>query len=198
MACALFVPETLPPPKDTPTVDILANCCHTPAHLLTCQRAVTMSLPQITIYDTLAGERRPFQPIEPGKVRMYVCGVTTYDYSHIGHGRTFVSFDIITRYLRHRGYELTYVRNHTDIDDKIIQRANEINDDPIALSARFITAFDEDMERLGCTSVDVAPKVTEHIDQIIEITQKLIDRDRKSTRLNSSHVAISYAVFCLK
>lgn len=135
-----------------------------------------MSLPEITIYDTLAGTRRPFEPIEPGKVRMYVCGVTTYDYSHIGHGRTFVSFDIITRYLRHRGYELTYVRNHTDIDDKIIARAHEIDDDPIALSARFITAFDEDMTRLGCTSVDVAPKVTEHIDQIIDITQKLIDR----------------------
>lgn len=135
-----------------------------------------MSLPEITIYDTLAGERRPFQPIEPGKVRMYVCGVTTYDYSHIGHGRTFVSFDIITRYLRHRGYELTYVRNHTDIDDKIIRRAHEIDDDPIALSARFITAFDEDMETLLCAPVTVAPKVTEHIDEIIEITQKLIDR----------------------
>src|SRR5699024_5481156 len=84
--------------------------------------------------------------------------------------------DIITRYLRHRGYELTYVRNHTDIDDKIIRRAHEIDDDPIALSARFITAFDEDMETLLCAPVTVAPKVTEHIDEIIEITHKLIDR----------------------
>lgn len=136
-----------------------------------------MSLPEITLYDTLAGKRRPFKPIEPGKVRMYVCGVTTYDYSHIGHGRTFVSFDIITRYLRHRGYELTYIRNHTDIDDKIIARANEIGEEPLILSARFIDAFDEDMTRLGCAPADVAPKVTEHIAQIIDVTQKLIDRD---------------------
>ncbi len=135
-----------------------------------------MNLPKITLYDTMTGERRIFAPIEPGKIRMYVCGVTTYDYSHIGHGRTFISFDIITRYLRHRGYELTYVRNHTDIDDKIINRANEIGEDPLALAARFVDAFDEDMQRLGCKPADVAPKVTEHIPQIIELNQKLVDR----------------------
>lgn len=135
-----------------------------------------MSLPTISLYDTMAGKRRPLETIEPGKVRMYVCGVTTYDYPHIGHGRTFVSFDIIVRYLRYRGFDVTYVRNHTDIDDKIIQRANEVGEDPIQLSHRFVRAFDEDMENLGCLPVNVAPKVTEHIEEIVQLTQTLIDR----------------------
>lgn len=135
-----------------------------------------MSLPKISLYDTMAGTRRDLETIEPGKVRMYVCGVTTYDYPHIGHGRTFVSFDIIVRYLRYRGYDVTYVRNHTDIDDKIIRRAHEVGEDPFALSSRFIDAFDEDMRSLGCQPADVAPKVTEHIPQIIDLTQTLIDR----------------------
>lgn len=134
-----------------------------------------MTLPTITLYDTMASTRRALEPIEPGKVRMYVCGVTTYDYPHIGHGRTFVSFDIIVRYLRYRGYDVTYVRNHTDIDDKIINRANEIGEDPFVLSKRFVDAFDEDMLSLHCQPVDVAPRVTEHIPHIIELTQKLID-----------------------
>lgn len=135
-----------------------------------------MSLPSISVYDTMAGERRALQTIEPGHVRMYTCGVTTYDFPHIGHGRTFVSFDIVVRYLRYRGYKVTYVRNHTDIDDKIIQRAAERGEDPLALSKRFVDAFDDDMASLLCLPVDVAPKVTEHIPEIVALTQRLIDR----------------------
>lgn len=136
-----------------------------------------MSLPKITLFDTLSGSRKALETLEPGKVRMYCCGVTTYDYPHIGHGRTFISFDIVVRYLRYRGYDVKYVRNHTDIDDKIIQRANAVGEDPFVLSKRFVDAFDEDMSALGCVAVDVAPKVTEHIPHIIDLTQKLIDRE---------------------
>ena len=136
-----------------------------------------MSLPTITLFDTLSSSRKKLETIEPGLVKMYCCGVTTYDYPHIGHGRTFISFDIVVRYLRHRGYNVRYVRNHTDIDDKIIQRANAVGEDPLALAQRFVDAFDQDMEALGCRPVDVAPKVTEHIPQIIDLTQTLIDKN---------------------
>lgn len=137
-----------------------------------------MSLPTITLFDTLTSSRKKLETIEPGKISMYCCGVTTYDYPHIGHGRTFISFDIVVRYLRHRGYDVKYVRNHTDIDDKIINRANAVGEDPFALSQRFVDAFDEDMAALGCVPVDVAPKVTEHIPHIIDLTQKLIDKSK--------------------
>jgi cysteinyl-tRNA synthetase len=130
-------------------------------------------LREIAIFDTLTGEKRPFEPIEPGKVSMYVCGVTVYDLTHIGHARVFVFFDVVQRYLRHLGYEVNYVRNHTDVDDKIIKRANEVGEDPLALAQRFIEALDEDMGALHVAHADVEPKVSEHIDQIIAMVQKL-------------------------
>ena len=135
-----------------------------------------MQPPTIRLYDTTRRDKLDLNTIEPGKVRMYVCGVTVYDLAHIGHGRTFVTFDIVVRYLRHRGYDVRYVRNHTDIDDKIIARANETGRDPLELSAHFIDEFDRDMGTLGCIIPDVAPKVSEHIEEIISMTQTLIDK----------------------
>ena len=128
----------------------------------------------LRLYDTMQREKRPLIPIEEGKLRMYVCGVTVYDLTHIGHARTFVTFDIITRYLRYLGYEITFVRNHTDIDDKIIKRANELNEDPLELAQRFIEALNEDMGELGVLKPTHEPKVSEHIDGIINMISKLI------------------------
>ncbi|MCA9562191.1 MAG: cysteine--tRNA ligase [Myxococcales bacterium] len=133
-------------------------------------------LPTIEIYDTFSASKGPLKPLNPGTVQMYVCGMTVYDYCHIGHARTFMIFDMVRRYLAHRGYNVKYVRNHTDVDDKIIARANEIGEDPVALAARFIEAFDQDMAALGCIKPDLTPKVTEEIDSIVEMIQELIEK----------------------
>ncbi|MBI2354608.1 MAG: cysteine--tRNA ligase [Deltaproteobacteria bacterium] len=128
----------------------------------------------LRVYNTLSGEKETFVPQVPGKAGMYVCGVTVYDYCHIGHARANVVFDIIYRYLRYAGYDVTYVRNYTDIDDKIINRANQEGVDYRVITERFIRAFDEDMERLGLAKPTVEPKATEHIDGIIAIIERLI------------------------
>ncbi|MBV1908124.1 MAG: cysteine--tRNA ligase [Kangiellaceae bacterium] len=128
----------------------------------------------LKIYDTLTQAKKEFKPIEPGKVRMYVCGITIYDYSHIGHARTFVSFDVITRYFRFLGYDLTYVRNITDIDDKIIARANENKEDFTAVTNRFEKIMHEDFAALGMAPPDIEPKATDSIAEIIEIIEQLI------------------------
>jgi len=130
----------------------------------------------LKIYDSLTQAKNEFEPIEPGKVSMYVCGITIYDYSHIGHARTFVSFDVITRYLRFSGYDLTYVRNITDIDDKIIARANENSEDFKQLTLRFEKIMYEDFSALGMLEPDVEPKATDSIDEIIEIIENLIEK----------------------
>ncbi len=131
----------------------------------------------LTIYNNLTNKKEPFTPLNDAKVGMYVCGVTTYDLCHIGHGRTFVAFDMIARYFRFRGYDLTFVRNITDIDDKIINRANENGEDFSALTNRFITAMHEDFSALGMMSPDQEPRATEHIQEIIQIIERLIERD---------------------
>lgn len=128
------------------------------------------------IHDTLSGGKKEVDPVEPGKISMYVCGVTVYDLTHIGHARVFVFFDVVQRVLRHFGWDLTYVRNHTDVDDKIIARANEVGEDPLALAQRFIEALDEDMGRLLVAHADHEPRVSQTIEEIIEMTQTLIDR----------------------
>jgi len=130
----------------------------------------------LRVYNTLKGQKEDFQPLEPGKVKMYVCGVTVYDYCHIGHARANIVFDIIYRYLQFAGFEVTYVRNYTDVDDKIIRRANERGISSKELSEEFIRAFDEDMATLGLALPTHQPKATEYIPQIIEICQKLIDK----------------------
>ena len=128
------------------------------------------------IYNSLTRRKEAFQPIEPGKVRMYVCGMTVYDYCHVGHARVLVVFDVITRYLRACGYDLTYVRNITDIDDKIIKRAQENGEDFNALTARFIDAMHEDSAALGVLPPDLEPRATTSMDDIIRMVETLIAR----------------------
>lgn len=112
--------------------------------------------------------------MEPGKVRIYVCGITVYDYCHLGHARMLMVFDMITRYLRASGYEVNYIRNITDIDDKIIIRANETGENFRELTDRFITAMNEDVDALGILRPDLEPRATDYIDQIIKMIEKLI------------------------
>ncbi len=128
------------------------------------------------IYNTLSRKKEAFTPIEAGKVKMYVCGMTVYDYCHLGHARVLVAFDVISRYLRAKGYELNYVRNITDIDDKILRRADENGEDYTALTERFITAMHEDAERLGIAPPDAEPRATGHIDDILAMIERLIER----------------------
>lgn len=130
----------------------------------------------IRIHNSLSGRKEDFVPIVPGKAGMYVCGITVYDYLHLGHARMLVVFDVIARHLRARGFDLTYVRNITDIDDKIIARAQENGEAIDALTERFITAMDEDCEALGIARPDVEPRATRTMDEIIAMITRLVDR----------------------
>ncbi|HKZ16729.1 MAG TPA: cysteine--tRNA ligase [Geobacteraceae bacterium] len=129
----------------------------------------------LRVFNTLTGRKEEFVPITPGKVKMYVCGVTVYDHCHIGHARANVVFDVIYRYLKRLGNEVTYVRNYTDIDDKIINRANKEGVPFHEISERFIREFDRDMESLGLQLPTFQPKATENVDQIIRLVEKLVD-----------------------
>ena len=130
----------------------------------------------LKIFNTLTRQKEEFKPIHAGEVGMYVCGITVYDLSHIGHGRTFVAFDIVARYLRYCGYQLKYVRNITDIDDKIIKRANENNETVEALTNRMIAEMHADFSALNILPPDLEPRATRHISEIIELVEKLIAR----------------------
>ena len=130
----------------------------------------------LRIYNTLTGKKEDFVPLQEGKVGMYVCGVTVYDLSHIGHARSTVVFDTIYRYLRHRGYEVTYVRNFTDIDDKIIKRANEDGVDYRVITEKYIHEFNVDMGSLGLEKPTIEPKATDHIPEIIRLVSTLIEK----------------------
>jgi len=130
----------------------------------------------LQIHNSLTRQKAPFQPIEPGKVRMYVCGMTVYDYCHLGHARVLVVFDVVYRYLRALGYDVTYIRNITDIDDKIIRRANENGEPFQALTERFIQAMREDSEALGVLPPTDEPRATAHIGEILAMVQTLIDK----------------------
>ena len=129
----------------------------------------------LTIYNSLTRRKEKFQPIDPGKVRMYVCGITVYDYCHIGHARMILVFDMIVRYLRFRGYEVNYVRNITDIDDKIINRSRESGEPFNELTGRFIQAMNEDFEALNVLVPDSEPRATDHIEQIIVMIDRLLE-----------------------
>jgi cysteinyl-tRNA synthetase len=131
----------------------------------------------LQIFNSLSGTKEPFQPLEPGIVRMYVCGDTVYDYCHIGHARSKLAFDMVRRYLTYRGYKVTFVRNITDIDDKIIKRAAENGESVQTLTARFIDAMHEDYDRLGILRPDHEPRATEHVPSIIAMTQALIEKN---------------------
>ncbi|MCK0527066.1 cysteine--tRNA ligase [Anaerobiospirillum sp. NML120449] len=130
----------------------------------------------LQIHNTLTRQKEDFVPLVPGEIGMYVCGVTVYDLCHIGHARTFVCFDMIVRYLRHRGYKVKYVRNITDIDDKIIRRANEKGIDPRELSENFIKEMYSDFDRLNIARPDFEPRATENIPEIISLVEKLISK----------------------
>jgi len=128
----------------------------------------------IVIHDTLTGAKKELVPLEPGKIRFYACGPTVYDWSHVGHARSYVVWDVVVRHLRARGYAVKYVRNFTDVDDKIIKRANEKGEDPVALADRFARAYDEDMAALGNLPPDAAPRVSEHVPQIVSMIETLV------------------------
>jgi len=127
------------------------------------------------IYNTLSREVETFEPQTEGKVGLYVCGMTVYDHCHVGHARAMVVFDVFVRYLRHRGWDVTFVRNFTDVDDKIISRAAEQGRDPAELAQSFIDAFQEDVANLGLAHPTHEPRVTTSIDQIIAMIQRLVD-----------------------
>ena len=128
----------------------------------------------LAVFNTMGNRKEPFVPVTPGHVRMYVCGVTVYDLCHIGHARANVAFDIIVRYLRHGGYVVKYVRNFTDIDDKIIRRAAEKNTDYLDIANTYIEAFYEDFDRMGLLRPDVEPRATEHIPEIVDLVARLV------------------------
>jgi cysteinyl-tRNA synthetase len=128
------------------------------------------------IYNSMTGRKEPFKPIRAGEVRMYVCGMTVYDYCHIGHGRMLMVFDLLRRHLRASGYRVTFVRNITDIDDKIIRRAQENGEPVTALTERFIRAYQEDCAVLGVELGDQEPRATEYIPQIIDMVGRLVAR----------------------
>lgn len=130
----------------------------------------------LKIYNTLAREKQTFVPIVAGKVSMYVCGMTVYDFCHLGHARVMVVFDMVNRWLRASGFDVTYVRNITDIDDKIIKRANENGEDISALTQRFIDAMDEDSAQLGVLRPDIEPRATAYIDGMIKMIAALIEK----------------------
>ncbi|MGL4860492.1 MAG: cysteine--tRNA ligase [Enterobacteriaceae bacterium] len=130
----------------------------------------------LKIYNTLSRQKEEFKPIHPGRVGMYVCGVTIYDLCHIGHGRTFIAFDMIARYLRYSGYDLTYIRNVTDVDDKIIRRAAENGESCDQLTERMLAEMHQDFDALNLMRPDLEPRATAHIPEIIEMVQSLLDK----------------------
>jgi cysteinyl-tRNA synthetase len=130
----------------------------------------------IRLYNTATKNKEDFKPLKENEAGIYVCGVTVYDLCHIGHARSAIVFDVLTRYLKARGFKVTYVRNFTDVDDKIIMRANESGKDPMALAGEYIEAFYEDMDRLNILRPDKEPRATEHIGHMIDMIKVLIDK----------------------
>ncbi|MGE7022337.1 cysteine--tRNA ligase [Solibacillus cecembensis] len=131
----------------------------------------------IQIFNSFTRQKEPFHPIEEGKVKMYVCGPTVYNYIHIGNSRPVIVYDTVRRYFQYAGYEVKFVSNFTDVDDKIIKAANELGEETTALTERFIAAYFEDITALGCQKADAHPRVTEHMDDIIEFIKVLIDKE---------------------
>ncbi|ATP42236.1 cysteine--tRNA ligase [Solibacillus sp. R5-41] len=130
----------------------------------------------IQIFNSLTRQKETFHPIEEGKVKMYVCGPTVYNYIHIGNSRPVIVYDTVRRYFQYAGYDVKFVSNFTDVDDKIIKAANELGEETFALTERFIAAYFEDITALGCQKADAHPRVTEHMDDIIEFVKVLIDK----------------------
>ncbi|CAL4893938.1 unnamed protein product [Urochloa decumbens] len=148
---------------------------------VTVSEAKAPSAPQLELFNSMTKKKEPFKPRVEGKVAMYVCGVTPYDFSHIGHARAYVAFDVLYRYLKFLGYEVEYVRNFTDIDDKIIKRANERGETVTNLSSRFINEFLSDMAELQCLPPTCEPRVTDHIEHIKELITKIMENGKAYT-----------------
>ena len=130
----------------------------------------------VRLYNTMTQRVEPLQPAEPGRVRLYVCGLTTYDHAHAGHARTFIAFDVLVRFLRTRGYEVTFVRNVTDVDDKILKRAAERGEAPLALSKRMSEINAAELRAVGSLTPDVEPRVCESIPEIVSLIASLVDK----------------------
>ena len=145
----------------------------------------------LKIYNTLAREKQAFIPIEAGKVRMYVCGMTVYDYCHLGHARVMVVFDLVQRWLRSQGLDVTYVRNITDIDDKIIRRAVENNEPISALTGRFIAAMNEDADALGVQRPDFEPRAADYVPQMLSLVAQL---EKKGLAYQADDGDVNFAV----
>ena len=143
----------------------------------------------LQIYNTQTRTKEQFKPIHKGEVNLYVCGMTVYDYCHVGHARVMVFFDVAVRYLRAQGYKVNYVRNITDIDDKIINRANENRELFTDLVERFVDALHEDSEALGILPPDQEPRATHSMDEILSMTEQLIDNGK-------AYVADNGDVYC--
>src|SRR5262249_16224056 len=139
-----------------------------------CDRGASVT---IKLYNTMTRQKEELVTLVPGEIRMYVCGVTVYDRSHIGHARSAIVFDVIQRYLRFKGFRVRFVKNYTDVEDKIIRRANEEGVAATDISERYIAADRADMGALGVRQPDVAPKATEHIPQMIGLIERLVAKD---------------------
>ena len=129
----------------------------------------------LQIYNSLTKQKEDFKPVLPGKVTLYVCGVTTYDFCHMGNARTLIAFDMVVRYLRYAGFDVKYVRNITDVDDKIIKRVNENSEEYYAFVQRYIDIMHEDLKLLGAIVPDEEPRATQFIPQIIQLIGRLFD-----------------------
>src|SRR5260221_12567387 len=151
----------------------------------------TEGSPVLKIYDSLRRGKRPFAPLDLARVRMYVCGITVYDYCHLGHARMMIVFDIVQRWLRASGYPLTYVRNITDIDDKIIRRAAETGEPVPALTERFIRYMDEDFARLGVQKPDHEPRATGHVTEMLEMIENL---ERRGIAYRAKNNAVNFSI----
>ena len=129
----------------------------------------------LLIFNTLTRQKEPFETVQPGVVRMYVCGPTVYDKAHVGHAMSVLVFDVIHRYLEYRGYQVRHVMNYTDVDDKIIQRAQQEHVDPLQLAERYIHEFEKHLKDLNVLPATVYPRATQEIPHIIEMVQGLIE-----------------------
>ncbi len=130
----------------------------------------------VRLYNTMTQRVEPLEPAEPGHVRLYVCGLTTYDHAHAGHARTFITFDMLVRFLRTRGYQVTYVRNVTDVDDKILKRAAERGEAPLSLSRRMSDVNSAELAAVGCITPDLEPRVSDSIPEIVALVKELVDK----------------------
>lgn len=146
------------------------------------------------IYNTMTGKKEAFVPLAEGRVSMYACGVTVYDYCHVGHARSAIVFDVISRYLRYKGFATTFVRNFTDIDDKIIRRANETGSTWDAVASTYIDEYYRDMDALGIARADIEPKATDHIADMISVIEALIEKGHAYAVPEGDNESVYFAV----